>query len=127
MFSSFKYFNKCTSFIFSKPALLEGLEVDQYIWGIVTNLSNSDVEEVTIDSTASWKPVHIKTIKEEHDGGKIPAYSKYIYFLNIIGIVLFSYFPFFLIYHSISKKYNSTNCDKRLIIVNFMYNMLSFL
>ena len=63
-----KYFK---FFICSKPALLEGLEVDQYIWGIVTNLSNSDVEEVTIDSTASWKPVHIKAIKEEHDGGKL--------------------------------------------------------
>ncbi|XP_023217100.1 zinc finger MIZ domain-containing protein 1-like isoform X2 [Centruroides sculpturatus] len=52
----------------NKPALLEGLEVDQYIWGILTNLSNSDVEEVTIDASASWKPVSMKTIKEEHDG-----------------------------------------------------------
>lgn len=56
--------------LFSKPALLEGLEVDQYIWGILTNLSNSDVEEVTIDSTASWKPVPVKALKEENDGGK---------------------------------------------------------
>lgn len=54
----------------SKPALLEGLEVDQYIWGILTNLSNSDVEEVTIDATASWKPVPVKALKEENDGGK---------------------------------------------------------
>ncbi|XP_015920407.1 zinc finger MIZ domain-containing protein 1 isoform X3 [Parasteatoda tepidariorum] len=52
----------------NKPALLEGLEVDQYIWGILTNLSNSDVEEVTIDSTASWKPVPVKAVKEETDG-----------------------------------------------------------
>ncbi|CAL1271440.1 unnamed protein product [Larinioides sclopetarius] len=52
----------------NKPALLEGLEVDQYIWGILTNLSNSDVEEVTIDGTASWKPVPIKAVKEENDG-----------------------------------------------------------
>ncbi|XP_054718942.1 zinc finger MIZ domain-containing protein 1-like isoform X2 [Uloborus diversus] len=52
----------------NKPALLEGLEVDQYIWGILTNLSNSDIEEVTIDATASWKPVSIKTVKEENDG-----------------------------------------------------------
>lgn len=56
-------------FLSSKPALLEGLEVDQYIWGILTNLSNSDVEEVTIDGTASWKPVPIKAVKEENDGG----------------------------------------------------------
>ncbi|KAI1293841.1 Zinc finger MIZ domain-containing protein 1 [Halotydeus destructor] len=41
----------------NKSALLEGLEVDQYIWGIINNLSNSDVDEVTVDSTASWKPV----------------------------------------------------------------------
>ncbi|KAG8200562.1 hypothetical protein JTE90_000635 [Oedothorax gibbosus] len=52
----------------NKPALLEGLEVDQYIWGILTNLSNSDVEEVTIDGTASWKPVPVKAVKEESDG-----------------------------------------------------------
>ncbi|UYV62859.1 ZMIZ1 [Cordylochernes scorpioides] len=50
----------------NKPALLEGLEVDQYIWGILTTLSSSDLEEVTIDATASWKPV--KAIKEEIDG-----------------------------------------------------------
>ncbi|GIY27177.1 zinc finger MIZ domain-containing protein 1 [Caerostris extrusa] len=51
----------------NKPAVLEGLEVDQYIWGILTNLSSTDVEEVTIDPTASWKPVTMKHIKEEHD------------------------------------------------------------
>lgn len=39
----------------SKPAQLEGLEVDQYMWGILNTLANSDVEEVTIDSAANWK------------------------------------------------------------------------
>lgn len=39
----------------SKPAQLEGLEVDQYMWGILNTLSNSDVEEVTIDNAANWK------------------------------------------------------------------------
>lgn len=39
----------------SKPAQLEGLEVDQYIWGILNTLSNSDVDDVTIDSSANWK------------------------------------------------------------------------
>ena len=53
---------------FSKTALLEGLEIDQYIWAILTNLQNSDFEEVTIDQAASWKPVPIKTIKEEETG-----------------------------------------------------------
>ncbi|KAL3876464.1 hypothetical protein ACJMK2_034308 [Sinanodonta woodiana] len=53
----------------NKPALLEGLEIDQYIWGILTNLASTEFEEVTIDPTASWKPVPIKTIKEEDTGG----------------------------------------------------------
>jgi len=43
--------------LYSKPALLEGLEVDQYIWGIVQSLSNAPYDEVTIDTTANWKPV----------------------------------------------------------------------
>lgn len=40
---------------YSKPAQLEGLEVDQYMWGILNTLVNSDVDEVTIDSSANWK------------------------------------------------------------------------
>lgn len=42
-------------FCSSKPAQLEGLEVDQYMWGILNALTNSDVEEVTIDNAANWK------------------------------------------------------------------------
>jgi len=42
---------------YSKPALLEGLEVDQYIWGIVQSLPNAPYDEVTIDTAAKWKPV----------------------------------------------------------------------
>lgn len=49
----------------NKTALLEGLEIDQYIWGILTNLGNTEFEEVTIDSTASWKPVAVKPVKGE--------------------------------------------------------------
>lgn len=51
--------------ICNKSALLEGLEIDQYIWGILHSLSGTDFEEVTIDTTASWKPVVLKPIKEE--------------------------------------------------------------
>lgn len=54
--------------ISSKTALLEGLEIDQYIWGILTNLATTDFEEVTIDPTARWKPVPLKTVKEEEAG-----------------------------------------------------------
>ncbi|XP_022250299.1 zinc finger MIZ domain-containing protein 1-like isoform X2 [Limulus polyphemus] len=48
----------------NKTAYLEGLEVDQYVWAILTNLTNSDIDEVTVDATASWKPVAPKL---EHD------------------------------------------------------------
>jgi hypothetical protein len=46
------YFVVC----YSKPAQLEGLEVDQYMWAILSTLSSSDVDEVTIDAAANWKP-----------------------------------------------------------------------
>lgn len=44
----------------SKTAYLEGLEVDQYIWGIITTQqnANSPVDEVTMDSSASWRAMH---------------------------------------------------------------------
>lgn len=53
-----------------KTALLEGLEVDQFMWGILTAVQSSEFEEVTIDATASWKPVALKPdyIKEEETG-----------------------------------------------------------
>uniref|UniRef100_A0A671QFM1 Zinc finger MIZ domain-containing protein 1-like n=1 Tax=Sinocyclocheilus anshuiensis TaxID=1608454 RepID=A0A671QFM1_9TELE len=54
-----------------KTALLEGLEVDQYMWGILNAIQNSEFEEVTIDPTCSWRPVAIKSdihIKEDPDG-----------------------------------------------------------
>ena len=54
----------------SKTALLEGLEIDQYIWGILYSLNNTEFEEVTIDPTASWKPIPYKPIKEEKDTGE---------------------------------------------------------
>ncbi|ELR59170.1 Zinc finger MIZ domain-containing protein 2, partial [Bos mutus] len=55
----------------NKTALLEGLEVDQYMLGILIYIQNSDFEEITIDPTCSWKPVPVKPdlhVKEEPDG-----------------------------------------------------------
>ncbi|XP_056291294.1 zinc finger MIZ domain-containing protein 1a isoform X3 [Pseudoliparis swirei] len=55
----------------NKTALLEGLEVDQYMWGILNAIQNSEFEEVTIDPSCSWRPVPIKSelhIKEDPDG-----------------------------------------------------------
>ncbi|XP_037084007.1 zinc finger MIZ domain-containing protein 1-like [Pollicipes pollicipes] len=49
----------------NKPAPLEGLEVDQYIWGILNSLQNSDVDEVTIDASASWRASNGTTVKKE--------------------------------------------------------------
>ncbi|XP_023694294.2 zinc finger MIZ domain-containing protein 2-like isoform X1 [Paramormyrops kingsleyae] len=55
----------------NKTALLEGLEVDQYILGILVYIQNSEYEEISIDPVCSWKPVPIKPdlhLKEEPDG-----------------------------------------------------------
>uniref|UniRef100_A0A8C7NQF3 SP-RING-type domain-containing protein n=1 Tax=Oncorhynchus mykiss TaxID=8022 RepID=A0A8C7NQF3_ONCMY len=55
----------------NKSALLEGLEVDQYMLGILIYIQNSDYEEITIDPVCGWRPVPIKPdihIKEEADG-----------------------------------------------------------
>ncbi|KAJ8418263.1 hypothetical protein AAFF_G00139720 [Aldrovandia affinis] len=55
----------------NKAALLEGLEVDQYMWGVLNAIQNSEFEEVTIDPTCSWRPIPIKSerhIKEDPDG-----------------------------------------------------------
>jgi hypothetical protein len=47
----------------SKPALLEGLEVDQYMWGVVQNQLCIDADEVQIDSQANMKPISVKVRK----------------------------------------------------------------
>ncbi|XP_053727935.1 zinc finger MIZ domain-containing protein 2 isoform X1 [Synchiropus splendidus] len=55
----------------NKTALLEGLEVDQYMLGILIYVQNSEYEEITIDPVCRWKPVPVKPdihIKEESDG-----------------------------------------------------------
>ncbi|XP_041856307.1 zinc finger MIZ domain-containing protein 2-like [Melanotaenia boesemani] len=55
----------------NKAALLEGLEVDQYMLGILIYIQNSEYEEITIDPVCSWKPVPVKPdihVKEDPDG-----------------------------------------------------------
>ncbi|XP_066449248.1 zinc finger MIZ domain-containing protein 2 [Eleutherodactylus coqui] len=55
----------------NKTALLEGLEVDQYMLGTLLYIQNSDYEEITIDPLCCWKPVPVKPdthVKEESDG-----------------------------------------------------------
>ena len=58
----------------SKTALLEGLEIDQYIWGILHNLQGTEYEEVNIEQSASWKAIPLKStnpnVKEETENGK---------------------------------------------------------
>ncbi|KHJ45153.1 MIZ/SP-RING zinc finger [Trichuris suis] len=42
--------------ICARPTTVENLEIDQYVWGILTNLAKyPDVSDVLIDSSASWK------------------------------------------------------------------------
>ena len=48
------------SMYFSKPALLEGLEVDQYMWSVIQNQQCADADEVQIDNQANMKPLFIK-------------------------------------------------------------------
>lgn len=44
--------------LFSKTALTETLEIDQYMWAILNTLSgNQEVEDVVIDNAANWKAV----------------------------------------------------------------------
>lgn len=67
---------------FSKPAQLEGLEVDQYIWGILNTLNPSDVDEVTIDSAANWKPAR------SMQGIKVFITLDYLELIDVIDAVL---------------------------------------
>lgn len=66
-----------SSFFHSKPALTEGLEIDQYMWAILNTLtSQQETEEVMIDAQANWKaikPINMNGIKQEPldpDSGK---------------------------------------------------------
>lgn len=49
-----------------KIALLEGLEVDQFMWDNLT-VSSTDVEEVTIDRNSQWKPFLVKREVKDDD------------------------------------------------------------
>ncbi|XP_065830870.1 zinc finger MIZ domain-containing protein 1-like isoform X2 [Oscarella lobularis] len=52
----------------SKPVSLEYIEVDQFIWGILTTIGNNDVDEVMIDPDCHWKPVTpLANVKSEPD------------------------------------------------------------
>lgn len=65
----------------SKPALTEGLEIDQYIWAILNTLtSQQDIDEVVIDAQANWKaikpPLSINGIKQEPLDADCKQFSK---------------------------------------------------
>lgn len=57
-------------FAYSKNAALEGLEIDQYMWGIVDELSKTEVDEINIDAKAAWKPNSPIITKEEDSKGE---------------------------------------------------------
>lgn len=53
---------------YRKSAQLEGLEVDQYMWGILNTLNTTEIDEVTIDSLANWKTAkNLTGIKSEEE------------------------------------------------------------
>ena len=56
-------------------AVLEGLEVDQYLWGIVQGLENSpDADEIVVDQAANWRPANMKAIVKTEGHGKSANY-----------------------------------------------------
>ena len=65
-------------YVCSKNALLEGLEIDQYMWGIINELAKTDVDEVNIEANASWKPV---TVAKEED-----SKGEFITVLEVVNI-----------------------------------------
>ena len=72
-------------FFFSKTALLEGLEIDQFVWAVLQKLTNSEYEEVTIDPNAKWKPVPFKSMKEEDPSMYTPCSTKFtVYFHEFV-------------------------------------------
>lgn len=64
--------------------MLEGLEVDQFMWGILTAVQSADFEEVTIDATASWKPVPLKCDIKDEDPGKMDYIRSFVKLVNIV-------------------------------------------
>lgn len=53
---------------FSNHAVLDGLEVDQYMWGILDSLKETkEVDEIHIESNANWKPSMPKLIPKQED------------------------------------------------------------
>merc|ERR1712106_149945 len=62
----------------NKPALLEGLEVDQYMWSVIQNQQCADADEVQIDNQANMKPLFIKSeggTSESNDSKQIKPIS----------------------------------------------------
>lgn len=65
---------------FSKPALTEGLEIDQYMWAILSTLQQQqETEEVIIDAQANWKaikPMSLNGVKQEPNDSDSKQFSK---------------------------------------------------
>ena len=52
-----------TIFLHRKPAMFEGLEIDQYIWSVLQNKQTVEFDEVTVDQNAKVKPCLPTVIK----------------------------------------------------------------
>lgn len=51
----------------NKPALLEGLEIDQYMWSVLQNQMCTDCDEIQFDQAANMKPITIKSENGESE------------------------------------------------------------
>lgn len=49
--------------------MLEGLEIDQYMWSVIQSSQCSEADEVSIDSEANMRPIFIKSESGGDAGG----------------------------------------------------------
>ena len=75
-----------------KFAMLEVLEIDQYIWAILKYVSGTRFDEVVIDSKGNWKPTTYNDISDagawKRNGGRMQFFellSFYASFASLAG------------------------------------------
>lgn len=56
--------------------MLEGVEIDQYIWGILHSVANMAVDEVCLDQSGGWKPATSFTSSQINSDHTSPAINK---------------------------------------------------
>ena len=57
--------------------MFDGLEVDQFVWGILQHLIGTQFMEVAVDQTASWKPIPMNGLLPS-DSGKLSIFVRHL-------------------------------------------------